>query len=434
MPQHVYIEDLKNHVGEEVEIRGWLYNKRSSGKIKFLIIRDGTGFVQAVVVKSEVPEEVFELDPPYESSVIVRGVVRADKRAPGGVEITVRDMEVVQEAGEYPIPAKVRESNIPDVDVLLPRRHLWVRARKQWAILRIRDEIEKAIVDFFYDRGFTRADPPILTPASVEGTTTLFETDYFGKPAYLSQSGQLYLEALAMSLGKVYSFGPTFRAERSKTRRHLAEFWMVEPEAAYFRLEDIVDLAEEFVEYIVQRVLERRPVELEIMGRDLKKLENIKRPFYRITYEEAIERLQKKGKNVKYGDDFGADEEKALVEDFDKPVSIMFYPKEIKPFYMKIDEEDPTKVRNFDMLAPEGIGEIIGGSEREDDYDKLLQRIKEANLPVDVYEWYLDLRRYGSVPHSGFGLGVERTVMWVSGASHIRETIPFPRLLEKIYP
>ncbi len=434
MPQHVYIEDLKNHVGEEVEIRGWLYNKRSSGKIKFLIIRDGTGFVQAVVVKSEVPEEVFELDPPYESSVIVRGVVRADKRAPGGVEITVKDMEVVQEAGEYPIPAKVRESNIPDVDVLLPRRHLWVRARKQWAILRIRDEIEKAIVDFFYDRGFTRADPPILTPASVEGTTTLFETDYFGKPAYLSQSGQLYLEALAMSLGKVYSFGPTFRAERSKTRRHLAEFWMVEPEAAYFRLEDIVDLAEEFVEYIVQRVLERRPVELEIMGRDLKKLENIKRPFYRITYEEAIERLQKKGLDVKYGDDFGADEEKALVEDFDKPVSIMFYPKEIKPFYMKIDEEDPTKVRNFDMLAPEGIGEIIGGSEREDDYDKLLQRIKEANLPVDVYEWYLDLRRYGSVPHSGFGLGVERTVMWVSGASHIRETIPFPRLLEKIYP
>ncbi len=434
MPQHVYIEDLKNHVGEEVEIRGWLYNKRSSGKIKFLIIRDGTGFVQAVVVKSEVPEEVFELDPPYESSVIVRGVVRADRRAPGGVEITVKDMEVVQEAGEYPIPAKVRESNIPDVDVLLPRRHLWVRARKQWAILRIRDEIEKAIVDFFYDRGFTRADPPILTPASVEGTTTLFETDYFGKPAYLSQSGQLYLEALAMSLGKVYSFGPTFRAERSKTRRHLAEFWMVEPEAAYFRLEDIVDLAEEFVEYIVQRVLERRPVELEIMGRDLKKLQNIKRPFYRITYEEAIERLQKKGLDVKYGDDFGADEEKALVEDFDKPVSIMFYPKEIKPFYMKIDEEDPTKVRNFDMLAPEGIGEIIGGSEREDDYDKLLQRIKEANLPVDVYEWYLDLRRYGSVPHSGFGLGVERTVMWVSGASHIRETIPFPRLLEKIYP
>ncbi len=434
MAKHVYIEDLKNHIGEEVEIRGWLYNRRSSGKIKFLIIRDGTGFVQAVVVKSEVPEEVFELDPPYESSVIVRGIVREDRRAPGGVELTVKDLKVVQEAGEYPIPAKVRESNIPDVDVLLPRRHLWVRARKQWAILRIRDEIEKAIVDFFYDRGFTRADPPILTPASVEGTTTLFETDYFGKPAYLSQSGQLYLEALAMSLGKVYSFGPTFRAERSKTRRHLAEFWMVEPEAAYFRLEDIIDLAEEFVEYIVQRVVERRAVELEIMGRDVQKLKNIKRPFYRITYEEAIERLRKKGMDVKYGDDFGADEEKALVEDFDKPVSIMFYPKEIKPFYMKIDDKDPTKVRNFDMLAPEGIGEIIGGSEREDDFDKLLERIKEENLPVDVYEWYLDLRRYGSVPHSGFGLGVERTVMWISGASHIRETIPFPRLLEKIYP
>ncbi len=431
--ERVYIEELPSYVGKEVEVRGWLHNKRSSGKIKFLIIRDGTGFVQGVLFKGNVDEQTFKRDIPYESSIIVRGTVRKDERAPGGVEIDLKEVEVVQEAKDYPIP-KVREENVPDVDVLLPKRHLWIRGRKQWAILRIRHEVEQAIHDFFYERGFTRTDAPILTPASVEGTTTLFETDYFGKPAYLSQSGQLYVEATAMAFGKVYCFGPTFRAEKSKTRRHLTEFWMVEPEVAYAKLEDIVELAEEFVEYIVQRVLERRAKELEILERDTSKLENVKRPFYRITYEQAIDILRRKGMDIKYGDDFGADEEKALVEEFDKPVSIMFYPKEIKPFYMKLDDKDPTKVRNFDMLAPEGIGEIIGGSEREDDYETLLSRIEEEGLPKEVYEWYLDLRRYGSVPHSGFGLGIERTVMWITGAKHVRETIPFPRLLEKIYP
>ncbi|MFZ8846102.1 MAG: asparagine--tRNA ligase, partial [Candidatus Hydrothermia bacterium] len=314
-----------------------------------------------------------------------------------------------------------------------PIRHLWIRGRKQWAILRIRAEVEQAIHDFFYNKGFVRTDAPILTPNSVEGTTTLFEIDYFGRPAYLSQSGQLYVEATMMSFGKVYCFGPTFRAEKSKTRKHLTEFWMVEPEVAYATLEDIIDLAEEFVEYIVQRVLERRIEELKILERDLKELENVKRPFYRITYEKAIEILKNKGFNIKYGDDFGADEERGIYEEFDKPVSIMFYPKEIKPFYMKIDYHDKTKVRNFDMLV-KGVGEIIGGSQREENLEILIERIKEENLPMEVYEWYLDIRRYGSVPHSGFGLGIERTVLWLTNANHIRETIPFPRLIDRIYP
>ncbi len=428
----VYIENLKNFVNEEVEIKGWLYNKRSSGSIKFLIVRDGTGFAQCVMSKSDVKSEIFEMDIPYESSIIVRGIVREDKRAPGGYEILLKDLEIVSICENYPIP-KVREENIPNVDVLMPIRHLWIRGRKQWAILRIRAEVEQAIHDFFYNKGFVRTDAPILTPNSVEGTTTLFEIDYFGRPAYLSQSGQLYVEATMMSFGKVYCFGPTFRAEKSKTRKHLTEFWMVEPEVAYATLEDIIDLAEEFVEYIVQRVLERRIEELKILERDLKELENVKRPFYRITYEKAIEILKNKGFNIKYGDDFGADEERGIYEEFDKPVSIMFYPKEIKPFYMKIDYHDKTKVRNFDMLV-KGVGEIIGGSQREENLEILIERIKEENLPMEVYEWYLDIRRYGSVPHSGFGLGIERTVLWLTNANHIRETIPFPRLIDRIYP
>ncbi len=428
----VYIDSLKNFVNEEVEIRGWLYNKRSSGSIKFIIVRDGTGFVQCVLSKNDVPIEIFELDIPYESSVVVRGIVREDRRAPGGYEVVVRELSVISIANDYPIP-KVREENVPNVDVLMPIRHLWIRGRKQWAILRIRSEIEQAIHDFFYNKGFTRTDAPILTPASVEGTTTLFEIDYFGRSAYLSQSGQLYVEATMMSLGKVYCFGPTFRAEKSKTRKHLTEFWMVEPEVAYATLEDILDLAEEFVEYIVERVLEKKKEELKILERDFSELENVKRPFYRITYEEAIERLKRKGFSINYGDDFGADEERGIVEDFDKPVSIMFYPKEIKPFYMKIDHTDPTKVRNFDMLV-KNVGEIIGGSQREENLEVLLNRIREENLPIDVYEWYLDIRRYGSVPHSGFGLGLERTVLWITNTNHIRETIPFPRLIDRIYP
>ena len=435
MAKWVYIEDLKKFIGEEVEIRGWLYNKRSSGKVKFLILRDGSGFVQCVMVKGTVSDELFasfkELT--LESSIVLVGVVREEKRAPGGVEIDVKDFKIIQKAIDYPIP-KVREENIPDVGVLLPKRHLWLRSKKQWALLRIRDTIEKGIEDFFHDRKFVRIDSPILTPSACEGTTTLFKTDYFGEPAYLSQSGQLYVEAACMAHGKVYCFGPTFRAEKSKTRRHLMEFWMVEPEIAFYELDDIMSLSEEFVEYLVKRVLEEREEELHILGRDLKKLEKIKRPFARITYDEAVKILKDKGMEFEWGDDFGGDEETAISEAFETPVIVHRYPAKIKPFYMKRDPENPDVVLNMDMLAPDGYGEIIGGSQREDDYDTLLKRFEEENLPIEDYTWYLDLRKYGSVPHSGFGLGIERTIVWISGIRHVRESIPFPRLLEKIYP
>ncbi len=431
----VYISDLKKYIGEEVEIRGWLYNKRSSGKIRFLIIRDGSGYLQAVMIKSELPEDVFNLydDLYYESSLAVIGTVREEKRAPGGVELTVKDIKVYQITDDYPIP-KVREDNIPDVGVLLPRRHLWLRSRKQWALMRIRHSVEKAIHDFYDQNGFIRIDAPILTPAAVEGTTTLFETNYFGEKAYLTQSGQLYMEAACMAHGKVYCFGPTFRAEKSKTRRHLMEFWMVEPEVAYFDLNDIMDLAESFVSFIVQRVLEERKEELKILERDISKLEKIVPPFPRITYNEAVEILHKNGMEFEWGDDFGGDEETVISESFEKPVMVHRYPAKIKAFYMKRDPENPELALCVDMLAPEGYGEIIGGGQREDDYETLLRRLEEHNLPREPYEWYLDLRRYGSVPHAGFGLGIERTIAWISGVRHVRETIPFPRLLEKIYP
>ncbi len=431
----VYISDLKDYIGEEVEVRGWLYNKRSSGKIRFLIIRDGSGYLQAVMIKSELPEDVFNLydELYYESSLAVIGIVREEKRAPGGVELTVKDIKVYQITEDYPIP-KVREDNIPDVGVLLPKRHLWLRSRKQWALMRIRHTVEKAIHDFYDQNGFIRIDAPILTPAAVEGTTTLFETDYFGEKAYLTQSGQLYMEAACMAHGRVYCFGPTFRAEKSKTRRHLMEFWMVEPEVAYFELDDIMKLAEDFVSFIVQRVLEQRQEELKILERDISKLENIKPPFPRITYDEAVEILHKNGMDFEWGDDFGGDEETVISNSFDKPVMVHRYPAKVKAFYMKRDPENPDLALCVDMLAPEGYGEIIGGGQREDDYDTLLKRIEEHNLPKEAYEWYLDLRKYGSVPHSGFGLGVERTIAWISGVRHVRETIPFPRLLEKIYP
>ncbi len=438
----VWIEDLKKHKDEEVEIRGWLFNKRSSGKIHFLIVRDGTGFVQCVVSKGEVDDGVFslceELD--YEDSVIVRGKVVEDKRAIGGYEIHVKDLKLHSKTLEtYPIP-KVRPENIPDVGKLFQYRHLWIRSRKQWAILRIRSEIEKAIVDFFDDRGFVRFDPPIFTPASVEGTTTLFEVPYFDEnKVYLTQSGQLYMEAGAMALGKVYSFGPTFRAEKSKTRRHLTEFWMIEPEVAWADLNDIMDLAEDLIVYIVQRVLDKRRFELETLERDISKLEVIKKPFPRITYDEAakiLEEEKEKGRQMDfvYGKDFGGDEETIISERFDKPVMITRYPKDIKPFYMKIDPSDPSKVLCVDVIAPEGYGEIIGGSQREDDYETLLKRIIEQGLPVEVYEWYLDLRKFGSVPHSGFGLGLERTVAWITGIKHVREAIPFARTIERFEP
>lgn len=431
----VYISDLKNYIGEEVEIRGWLYNKRSSGKIRFLIIRDGSGYLQAVMIKSELPEDVFNLydDLYYESSLAVIGTVREEKRAPGGVELTVKDIKVYQISDDYPIP-KVREDNIPDVGVLLPKRHLWLRSRKQWALMRIRHSVEKAIHDFYDQNGFIRIDAPILTPAAVEGTTTLFETDYFGEKAYLTQSGQLYMEAACMAHGKVYCFGPTFRAEKSKTRRHLMEFWMVEPEVAYFDLDNIMKLAEDFVSFIVQRVLEERKEELKILERDISKLEKIVPPFPRITYDEAVGILHKNGMEFEWGDDFGGDEETVISKSFDKPVMVHRYPAKIKAFYMKRDPENPELALCVDMLAPEGYGEIIGGGQREDDYETLLKRLEEHNLPREPYEWYLDLRRYGSVPHAGFGLGIERTIAWISGIRHVRETIPFPRLLEKIYP
>ena len=431
----VYIEELKKHVGEEVEIRGWVYNKRSSGKVRFVIIRDGTGFLQCVMVKSNLADEVFELydELSLETSVIVKGKAREDRRAPGGVELELQDLKIVGKSVNFPIP-KVREDNIPDVGVLLPIRHLWLRTRKQWALMRIRHTVEKAIHDFFDKNGFIRIDAPILTPSACEGTTTLFETDYFGEKAYLTQSGQLYMEAACMAHGRVYCFGPTFRAEKSKTRRHLMEFWMVEPEIAYAELPDIMENAERFVSYIVERVLEERKEELKTLERDTSKLEHVSPPFPKISYTEAVEILKKKGFKFEWGDDFGGDEETAISEEFDKPVIVHRYPAKIKAFYMKRDPQNPELALCMDMLAPEGYGEIIGGGQREDSLEELEKRFDEYDLPKEAYEWYLDLRRYGTVPHAGYGLGIERTIAWISGIRHVREAIPFPRLLEKIYP
>jgi len=440
--ERVWIEDLGKFVGKEVEIRGWLFNKRSSGKVRFLIVRDGTGFLQVVMVKSDLPPETFALydELTYEDAIIVRGVVKREKRAPGGYELLLTDLKIHSKSLDtYPIP-KVRPENVPDVGKLFRFRHLWIRSRKQWSILRIRDEVERAIHDFFGSRKFVRFDPPIFTPASVEGTTTLFPVPYFEEgEVYLTQSGQLYLEAGAMALGKVYSFGPTFRAEKSRTRRHLTEFWMVEPEVAWATLDDIMDLAEDLIVYVVERVLENRRMELEILNRDISRLEAVKKPFPRITYDDAAKILmeeKERGRDIDftYGDDFGSDEETVISERYDRPVMITRYPRGIKPFYMKPDPEDPTKVLCVDVIAPEGYGEIIGGSQREDDYEELLRRIREEGLPEEEYSWYLDLRKYGSVPHSGFGLGIERTVAWLSGASHVREVIPFARTPERVRP
>ena len=429
--KRIYIDEAKDHVGEEVELRGWLYNKRSSGKIHFIILRDGSGFMQCVVVKSAVSDEVFELydELTLESSMIVRGKVREDARAPGGYELDVSTMELVHKAVDYPITKKEH-----GIGFLLPIRHLWLRSRKQWALMRIRAELESAIEDFFNNRGFVRIDAPILTPASVEGTTTLFETDYFGEKAYLSQSGQLYMEAACIAHGRVYCFGPTFRAEKSKTRRHLMEFWMVEPEIAWAVLDDIMKLAEDFVSYLVERVLERRKEELKYLERDLGPLESVRPPFPRISYTEAVEILKEKGMQFEWGEDFGGDEETVISNSFDRPVIVHRYPARIKAFYMKRDPENQELALGMDMLAPEGYGEIIGGGQREEDLFALEKRLQEFNLPRESYEWYLDLRRYGSVPHSGFGLGLERTIAWIAGIPHVREAIPFPRLLEKIYP
>lgn len=428
----IRISDIKNYEGKEVEIKGWLYNKRSSGSIKFLIIRDGTGFIQATLLKSEIKEELFnKIDTiNYESSMKITGLVREEKRSPSGYEILIKNVEIISIAEDnYPISLKEH-----GIGFLMDYRHLWLRSPRQNAILRIRAEIIKSIRNFLDQNDFILIDSPILTPAACEGTTTLFETDYFGEKAYLTQSGQLYNEASAMAFGKVYCFGPTFRAEKSKTRRHLMEFWMVEPEAAYVDLEENNKIQENLVTYIVKQVLENKKIELDLLERDSSKLEIIKVPFPRISYDEAIEILKKDGSKIEWGDDFGGEDETILSQKYEKPIFIHRYPIKCKAFYMKPDPQRPEVALCADLLAPEGYGEIIGGGQRIDDYNLLANQIKEHNLPRENYEWYLDLRRYGSVPHSGFGLGIERTVAWICGLDHVRETIPFPRMLNKIYP
>ena len=429
---HVYVDKIGEHVGETVTIKGWLHNRRSSGKIHFLVVRDGTGFLQVVMGKNDVPEETFKAADhlSQESSVIVTGTVREDKRAKGGYELTANALEVVAPAHDYPITPKEH-----GVDYLLDRRHLWIRAERQTAILRVRHEVIDAVRDFFNNQGFILADTPIFTPAACEGTTTLFPVQYFeDNTAFLTQSGQLYNEANAMALGKVYCFGPTFRAEKSKTRRHLTEFWMVEPEMAYADLNDVIALAEGLITSVVGRVLERRQTELKVLERDIAKLELVKAPFPRLHYDEAAKILHDKGVPFEMGGDLGGTDETVLSEQFDRPVCVTHYPAAIKAFYMKPDPEQPDRALCVDVLAPEGYGEIIGGGQRLDDYDLLVQRIREHNLPPDAFEWYLDLRRYGSVPHGGFGMGIERAVTWICGLEHLRESIPYPRMLYRLYP
>ncbi|HEV7837021.1 MAG TPA: asparagine--tRNA ligase [Gemmatimonadaceae bacterium] len=428
----VYIESIGAHEGEEVTLKGWLHNRRSSGKIHFLTIRDGSGFIQAVMSKAAVGDELFKAADhlSQETSVIVSGTVRADKRAPSGFEIDVKQLEVVGESHDYPITPKEH-----GIDFLLDRRHLWIRSERQQAILRIRHEVIDAVRDFFNSRGFILTDAPIFTPAACEGTTTLFPVEYFeDQKAYLTQSGQLYVEATAMALGRVYSFGPTFRAEKSKTRRHLTEFWMVEPEMAYAELPDVMDLAEDLIVSVVARVLDKRRRELTVIERDISKLEAVQRPFPRISYDEAVATLQGKGLPIQWGGDFGGPDETALSEQYDRPVLIHRYPSAIKAFYMKPDPIRPELALGVDVLAPEGYGEIIGGGERLADLDLLLQRIKDHDLPQESFEWYLDLRRYGTVPHGGFGMGIERVVAWICKLEHVRETIPYPRMLYRMYP
>ncbi len=432
MTTYTTIEQIAEHEGHEVTLKGWLYHRTDKGRLQFLQVRDGTGIIQAVVFKKAVTPEVFETTKglTQESSLIVMGTVRADARAPGGYELSVSDLEVVHVAEDYPIQPKEH-----GVEFLMQHRHLWLRSSRQHAVLRVRAAIVKAIRDWLDDHGFLNLDTPILTPSACEGTTTLFETDYFGEPAYLTQSGQLYNEATAAAFGKVYCFGPTFRAEKSKTRRHLTEFWMVEPEVAFATLEDIMEIEEQFLSAVVQSVLRVRAGELATLERDTTTLERVQPPFPRITYDEAVEILHREGfADFAWGDDFGAPHETTISEQFDRPVFVYHYPTQCKAFYMEGVPGRPEVCRSVDLLAPEGYGEIIGGGQRISDVALLERRIEEHNLPREAYAWYLDLRRYGSVPHSGFGLGVERTVAWICGLKHIRETIPFPRMLERMYP
>ena len=431
MIPHVYIEDIAPFDGQKVTLQGWLYHKRSSGKVRFVVVRDGTGILQCVASLADVGERVFESIEALtqESSLTVTGTVRAEPRAPGGYEMQLESLSVIQIAGEYPITPKEHGTAF-----LMDHRHLWIRSRRQHAILRVRHAVVKAIRDFFDERKFTLFDPPIFTPAACEGTSTLFATDYFGEKAYLTQSGQLYGEAGCMAFGKIYTFGPTFRAEQSKTRRHLTEFWMVEPEVAFLDLAGAMDLAEDLIVFVIARVLESRMEELKTLERDVSLLERIRKPFPRITYTEAIELLKKNGHDVQWGVDFGGDEETTISNQFEQPVMVHSFPAAIKAFYMKRDPQDDRLALGFDMLAPEGRGEIIGGSQREDDLNTLVTRIREHDLPPEAFDWFLDLRRYGSVPHAGFGLGLERTVGWIAGAQHVRETIPFPRMMSRLKP
>lgn len=427
-----YIKNASDAVGKEITVQGWLYHKRSSGKIRFLVVRDGTGFMQCVMGMKDVDEQTFALfdQLTYESSLAVTGTIHEDKRAPGGYEMSISNIKVFQIAEPFPIQPKEH-----GIEFLLDNRHLWLRSSKQVAIMRIRDEVEKAIRDFFYERNFNLMDSPILTSSIGESAGELFSTDYFdmGK-AYLAQTGQLYLEAAIYGLGRVYCFGPTFRAEKSKTRRHLTEFWMVEAEAAFYDNEMNIALQEEMIEYIVARVLENRADELHTLERDITPLQKIKRPFNKVSYDDAIDYLKKNGSDIEWGEDLGGDEQTIISNMSDQPTFVMNFPREAKAFYMKEHPDRKELVLCSDLLAPEGYGEIIGGSQREDDYDKLIVRIHEQRLPEEAYRWYLDLRKYGSVLHSGFGLGVERTVGWIAGRHHIRETIPFPRTINRIYP
>ena len=431
IPMRHYIDHLRNHVSETVTLRGWVYNSRSSGKVKFLQLRDGTGIAQCVYVQSETDAETLQAfeKATQESCVEVHGIVRAEPRSPGGFEITGKKLIILSESKDFPITPKEHGT-----DFLMEHRHLWLRSKRQHAILRIRSELIKAIRDYFDGKGFTLTDSPIFTPSACEGTSNLFETQYFDEKMYLSQSGQLYLEATAAALGKVYCFGPTFRAEKSKTRRHLIEFWMVEPEVAFNDMYDNMDLAEDFVEYIVQRVVTNRAEELKVLERDVSKLTVIKKPFPRISYDEAALTVKKGNPEFQIGDDFGGTDETIISSQFEKPVFVHHYPAAIKAFYMKEDPKFPGKAMGCDLLATEGYGEIIGGGQREDSIQILEKKIAEHGLKFEDFRWYLDLRRYGSFPHSGFGLGVERAVAWICGLPHVRETIPFPRLYGRSYP
>jgi asparaginyl-tRNA synthetase len=429
---HAYIEDIARHEGQTVTVKGWLANRRSSGKIHFLQVRDGSGFIQAVMSKAAVGDALFQQADhlSQESAIEVTGTVRADSRAPGGYELDASGLTIVSQAHDYPITPKEH-----GVDFLMDRRHLWIRSARQQAVLRVRHEVINAVRDYFNNLGFILADTPIFTPSACEGTTTLFPVQYFDDAtAYLTQSGQLYNEANAMALGRVYCFGPTFRAEKSKTRRHLTEFWMVEPEVAYANLDDVITLAEGLVTSVVGRVLDRRQKELKVLERNTSKLEALKTPFARITYDDAAKLLKDKGLPFEWGGDFGSPDETAISEHFDGPVCVTGYPSEIKAFYFKPQDGRPEVSMSVDVLAPEGYGEIIGGGQRLDDYDLLLQRIEEHKLPREAFEWYLDLRRFGSVPHGGFGMGIERVVSWICGLEHLREAIPYPRMLYRLYP